>query len=46
MSFKLILHTFYEQLMEQHLNHLIKDTKEGLISYFFGLNVAQGQSGG
>lgn len=36
----LILHTFYDQLMDQHLNHLIKDTKEGLIRR----NVAQGQS--
>lgn len=38
--FILILHTFYDQLMDQHLNHLIKDTKEGLICR----NVAQGQS--
>lgn len=38
--FILILHTFYDQLMDQHLNHLIKDTKEGLICW----NVAQGQS--
>lgn len=38
--FILILHTFYDQLMDQHLNYPIKDTKEGLIRR----NVAQGQS--